>query len=90
RRAIPMALRPPLSIKRAGATGATANSLIVKRARPAEVPMGCHARSRKTAHTSTVTKVPTKTKKNEQNHGALGRGELLHNHEPPSNGGWQH
>ncbi|EJK50918.1 hypothetical protein THAOC_29968, partial [Thalassiosira oceanica] len=32
--------------------------------------MGCHARSRKTAHASTVTKVPTKTKKNEQNHGA--------------------
>ncbi|EJK71802.1 hypothetical protein THAOC_06722 [Thalassiosira oceanica] len=34
------------------------------------IPMGCHARSRKTAHASTVTKVPTKTKKNEQNHGA--------------------
>ncbi|EJK66063.1 hypothetical protein THAOC_13034 [Thalassiosira oceanica] len=32
RRAIPMALRPPLSIKRAGAT---ANSLIIERARPA-------------------------------------------------------
>ncbi|EJK43866.1 hypothetical protein THAOC_37648 [Thalassiosira oceanica] len=31
--------------------------------------MGCHARSRKTTHASTVTKVPTKTKKNEQNHG---------------------
>ncbi|EJK67244.1 hypothetical protein THAOC_11752 [Thalassiosira oceanica] len=27
-------------------------------------------RSRETAHASTVTKVPTKTKKNEQNHGA--------------------
>ncbi|EJK54229.1 hypothetical protein THAOC_26169 [Thalassiosira oceanica] len=35
RAAVLMALRPPLSIKRAGAT---ANSLIVKRARPAEVP----------------------------------------------------
>ncbi|EJK51027.1 hypothetical protein THAOC_29842, partial [Thalassiosira oceanica] len=33
--AIPMALRPPLSIERAGAT---ANSLIIKRARPTEVP----------------------------------------------------
>ncbi|EJK52489.1 hypothetical protein THAOC_28224 [Thalassiosira oceanica] len=34
-RAIPMALRPPLSIKRAGAT---ANLCIIARARPAEVP----------------------------------------------------
>ncbi|EJK72753.1 hypothetical protein THAOC_05681 [Thalassiosira oceanica] len=35
RRAIPMALRPTLSIKRASAT---ANSLIIAQARPAEVP----------------------------------------------------
>ncbi|EJK55478.1 hypothetical protein THAOC_24789 [Thalassiosira oceanica] len=34
RRAIPMALRPPLSIKR---TGATANLCIIARAQPAEV-----------------------------------------------------
>ncbi|EJK46141.1 hypothetical protein THAOC_35208 [Thalassiosira oceanica] len=34
RRAYPMALRPTLSIKR---DGATANSLIIERARPAEV-----------------------------------------------------
>ncbi|EJK72510.1 hypothetical protein THAOC_05962 [Thalassiosira oceanica] len=32
--------------------------------------MGCHARSRILAHASTVTKVPTKTRKTEQNHGA--------------------
>ncbi|EJK60822.1 hypothetical protein THAOC_18765 [Thalassiosira oceanica] len=35
RRAIPMALRPPLSIKQAGAT---AKLCIIARARPAEVP----------------------------------------------------
>ncbi|EJK64729.1 hypothetical protein THAOC_14508 [Thalassiosira oceanica] len=35
RRAIPMALRPPLSIKRAGAT---ANLCIIARARPARGP----------------------------------------------------
>ncbi|EJK54916.1 hypothetical protein THAOC_25410 [Thalassiosira oceanica] len=52
--------------------------------------MGCHSTSRKTAHASTVTKVHTKNKKNEETMASLGRGEFLHNHKPPSNGGWQH
>ncbi|EJK77480.1 hypothetical protein THAOC_00687 [Thalassiosira oceanica] len=70
-----------------GALFAWVHPIQARHCRLTKAKMGCHARSRKTAHASTVTKVPTKTKKNEQNHGtprALGRGELLHNHKPPS------
>ncbi|EJK65745.1 hypothetical protein THAOC_13371 [Thalassiosira oceanica] len=55
----------------------------------------CHTSPRKTAHASTVTKVPgtyeNQEKTNKPWRPSLGRGELLHNHEPPpSNGDWQH